>query len=363
MSDIVATAALVTAVLLLVKRHPVPAAAAATLAIWTRPPLLAPCTLAVLLLAPPCSARQRLRYLAVLFVGVAVLALLHWQLYGHPLRSGKGTAGTLFLADRFLANVANYAKWFSIVHTPLIYLALVAGLWTGTNPKRAERVASAAARPAPAEPFPLVSRPRQSWLLVAIFAAEAVPYLAYLEFDHWETLRYWLPALPFVLIVASVGVVRLLARVAAPLVLPAAVVAVAWLVAAGWFLFLQTTSTFHLWDSEQRFRMVANVVALHSTPRDVVLADVHGGSMRMYGPRLTVRWQAIPPDRLPATVTALARQGRRTLLVLDDWVEEELFRRRFGGSLSDLAIASEWRVRGVKVQRLVTKRPGDGGPS
>jgi hypothetical protein len=329
MSDVAATAWLVLAVLLLTRDrpHPLLAGACALMAVWTRPPLVA--AAAVALCLPRCAGagRLRLRYGAMLMVAGAALAALQWALYGNPFLTGRGSAGDLFRPERVPGNIVNYAWWFTVVHTPLVYVALVAALWKS----------------------PLV---RIHSMFLCLFAVEAAPYLAYLEFDHWETLRYWLPGLPFVLIVASAGVVRLLSRVRRDALLRAGAVLTAWIVAATSFVFLRQQTTFHLWQSENRFRVVAGLISLETKPSDVVLADVHSGSLRLYAHRSTLRYQAVPPEALEPTVRALMQDGRRTVVVLDDWVEEEQFRRQFAMSLPRLRIASEWRVRGVKVQAL-----------
>jgi hypothetical protein len=76
--------------------------------------------------------------------------------------------------------------------------------------------------------------------------------------------------------------------------------------------------------------LVGDWVARNSGPEGVVLASLHSGSARYYGGRLTLRWDEIPPDRLPAVVGAIENRGGAVLLVLDGNSEREAFARRFG---------------------------------
>jgi hypothetical protein len=329
MSDVAATAWLLAAAWCLTRRQPrhVAAGMCAVLAIWTRPPLMLPALAAALIPSGPTARRDRLRYATTLAAGIAGLAAVQWALYGSPTLSGHGSASNLFRLERVPANVTNYLWWFTVVHTPLIYIAIVAA-------------------------FREARSRRMFFVFLAIFALEAAPYLAYAKVPEWETLRFWLPGIPFLLIVAAVGVVGTCRVAVRGPWLTAAVVLVAWGVAAAAFVFLRQQVTFQLWQSEQRFKLLADVVALHSRSEDVILADVHSGSLRLYAHRPTLRYKAIPAEALPATIRALDDRGRRTMLVLDDWVEEAQFRQQFGSVLDQIRVTSEWRVRGIKVQSL-----------
>jgi hypothetical protein len=271
-----------------------------------------------------------MRYAASLAVGIGALALLQWHLYGNPFTSGRGDAVHVFRFERVIANVDTYARWFTYLHTPLVYAALAVGLWSRE-----------------------IGRLR--WIFLAIFAAEVVPYLAYLAFDTWETLRYWLPGLPLVAIIAAAGAVALLSLLTRGALRAALVVTVAWGLAAASFVFLRGQPTFNLKQSEARYPFAAGLVAVYTSPGDVVLADVHSGSIRLYAGRGTLRWEALPPDRLQPTVATLAQSGRRTLVLLDDWIEDRRFRQRFAGVLPHLETTVAWRGRGMTALWLAVK--------
>jgi len=58
---------------------------------------------------------------------------------------------------------------------------------------------------------------------------------------------------------------------------------------------------------------------------------IQSGSVRLYGGRLTVRWDIVEPTRLDETLDLLQRSGYEPYLLLEDW-ELPLFRKRFGGA-------------------------------
>jgi hypothetical protein len=335
MSDVAATAWLVLSVIALCEPAPSPRAAGmfAGLAVWTRPPLMLPCVVAWLVPAGEGARCVRRRYAASLAACIGALALFQWYLYGDPFTSGRGDAVHVFRVERVAVNLRTYVQWFTYLHTPLVYAVLVAGLWS-------RRLG------------------RMKWVLLALFVAEAAPYLAYLAFESWETLRYWLPGLPLLALVAASGLVAIVSRTTRGVsgAVQAALVAVlAWGLAAASFVFLRGQPTFDLKQSEARYPFAASLVVLHTAPGDVIVADVHSGSLRLYADRETLRWDAVPPDALEPTVVRLAQSGRRTLVLLDDWIEDRRFRQRFAGALARLETTTAWRARGMTALWLVPK--------
>ena len=57
----------------------------------------------------------------------------------------------------------------------------------------------------------------------------------------------------------------------------------------------------------------------------------HSGSLRLYGGRLTVRYDFLPPQSLDAALEVLRARGYRPYFVLETW-EEKVFRELFGES-------------------------------
>jgi hypothetical protein len=220
-----------------------------------------------------------------------------------------------------------YARLMLDVHTPLLAALLIAAWFVGER----RRVAAG----------------------FVLAAAAAAPYMFYaLFYDDWETLRFLLPGLVLLLIVAaeaSAGVARRVKpRALAPLVV-AAVVIIAGTVS---LLHLQERQVFRLWMAESRYPAVGNAVARRGGDDTVVLAALHSGSVRYYSDRTTVRWDLIPPDRLAATVRSISGRGYPMLLVLDGLSEREEFQQRFGAGPPGVRIEVVERVQNVSLATI-----------
>lgn len=94
---------------------------------------------------------------------------------------------------------------------------------------------------------------------------------------------------------------------------------------------VQRLQIFRTNDVEQRYATIGRFVRCALPPRAVVFATVHSGSIRMYGNRVTVRWEALSHDRLDDTVAMLREAGDAPYFLLEEW-EEPAFRRTFSGN-------------------------------
>jgi len=63
----------------------------------------------------------------------------------------------------------------------------------------------------------------------------------------------------------------------------------------------------------------------------IVLSRIQSGSVRLYGNRLTARWDIIEPARFDETIDALRGRGYELYLLVED-SEMPIFRKRFGGA-------------------------------
>ena len=123
--------------------------------------------------------RETVRYGATLLVFIVVQMVINHALYGDVLLSGYGPASYMFefSHSRLAANLANFRQSLPYSHTPVIWI-----LWPGAGDFR---------------------RQKWAWQLSAVAAAAGFPYLFYLVFEGWESLRFLLPTIALVFILAS----------------------------------------------------------------------------------------------------------------------------------------------------------------
>jgi hypothetical protein len=323
MSDVPATLATALAVYALLARSqpmPVLAGLAASLAILIRPPLAIP-VMVLGFFSWRRTPRVAWTMAAWTVPGLLGLMVLQFVMFRNPLVSGHGSAGHLFTTATLTHNLAAHAKWFVIVHTPLTLLAL----WLGWRTDR-----------------------YLATVLFAIALAEALPYFFYgVPFDDWEMLRFLLPGIALLVPVAAEGVAGLLRRLpgsALPQV-GVVVVAIAALTASKQWLDAHGYLTMSI--TEMKYPRTGEWFTTRTSPETVVFASLHSGSVNYYSGRLTVRWDAIPADRLAPTLDALAARGTPAYVVLDGDDEQAQFQRRFGTVLGT-------RVRVEPVDRIFT---------
>jgi hypothetical protein len=110
---------------------------------------------------------------------------------------------------------------------------------------------------------------------------------------------------------------------------------------------LESHGTLLLSVTETKYPRVGEWFSTRTTPEAVVFASLHSGSIHYYSGRLTLRWDAIPPDRLAPTLVNLAARGTPAYVVLDGDYERQQFERRFSGVVGT-------RVRLEPVGRIFT---------
>jgi Dolichyl-phosphate-mannose-protein mannosyltransferase len=254
------------------------------------------------------ALRRNVLFLLAAAPGLAVMAWLNAVRYGSPLASGYGSTDALFSLAHVGPNLGRYPRWLLETETPFIAAALFAPWWAW----RRRLVA------------PL------TFVALAAVVLTFATYLAYTVFDDWWYIRFLLPALP-VLIVLSVVVSlrafgwllpsRASARLAAAVVLCVAL--------GAWHLHVaQDRHVFDLQAMESRFAIAGRYAARALPPQAVVLAVQQSGSLRYYGNRPTIAWDAIAPDALDSTLEILRAAGRPPFIALED-AEEPRFRVHF----------------------------------
>jgi hypothetical protein len=272
--------------------------------------------------------RRNVLFLLAMAPGLAVLAWLNAARYGSPMASGYGSADALFSVAHVGSNLARYPRWLFETETPFIAAAALAPWWAGRNPARLRLV--------------LVS--------LAAIVLTLGTYLAYTVFDDWWYIRFLLPALPPAIVLSVAVLLRAVswlppsafARSASAdrrslgggwsggRTRPAAAVILC-VALCGWRLHVaRTHHVFDLQALESRFGVTGRYVSKSLPETAVVLAVQHTGSVRYYGGRSTIAWDAVAPGSLDATIAWLRGHGHPAFIVLED-AEEPRFRARFVG--------------------------------
>jgi hypothetical protein len=206
MSDVPAAALWTLVMLLTIQRKPRAAGVVAGLALLIRPNLL------LLALAPPIAWNGRRSAARAYITGLAplvlVIAAINFYLYGSPVSSGYGGIGDNYSIAPVWQNTMNYTAWLVQTHTPLIALMLLPLLVREALWAEGDRVS-----------------PRRC--LGAMIGLTFASYLPYGVFDHWFYLRFLLPALPAMFVLAAAAIRFLCHRMPSFIGAPAALVTVA----------------------------------------------------------------------------------------------------------------------------------------
>ena len=297
---------------------PILAGVCTALAIAVRPNL-APLALVILAFVvtrggsgtEPRNVWKRTGWFAAAVVpACCAVAIVNWRLYGSPFRSGYGDLASAYALANIGENARRYAEWLMQTHTPLIVLAGV-GL----------------AAPWPARQGPLPLRAALLFLLFTLGLTSS--YLPYGVFDNWRYLRFFLPALPL-LLVSMIAAIVWLCRGLPPAFRVFGAIALLAFLASHELRFAIEAGLTRAPASERRFVAVARFIE-ETLPSNAVFVTLqHGGSVRHYSNRLSVRFDRIPVG-LDEALASLERGGLRPFILLEDW-EETDFKARFGAA-------------------------------
>lgn len=279
---------------------------------------------------PPGAGRIHHALIAggIVAAAVAVQMSLQAFLFGSAFASGYGSAEALFSVAAFPDNVEIYARQSWIALGGLWIAALGAGIW--------------------------VLRGRRALELLAVAAAVALPYLFYLRFDHWETLRFLLPGLVPLSILAAFGVAKTAESVRVPAAPALIVVLFALVFAVRSERFMGASSVWEIQALEARYPLAAQWMIVNTPPQSVALAMQHSGSLRWYSGRQTLRWDLMKPDELVSTIGELEAHGATVYAVLEG-IEQKEFDAKFSPELARLTVDPVGRVRNVSFLRLTSR--------
>jgi len=291
------------------RQGPALAGVCAGLGILIRPNLLPlGVVIGIYLLTRPGPAwRARGLHASVYAAGCAVaclaVLLVQRHFYGAPFTSGYGGLAEIFAADHVAPNAARYLTWLVQSQTPLVVLAL-------------------------ASPVVL---PRAFAVLCVSFCAVTIGvYLPYLVFEDWSYVRFLLPAIP-VLSVLMLGTVAALAARAGGRWRAVALALVAAVLVAWGIRTADARQTFQLANLESVFARSGDVVATRLPGNAIVITSRYSGSVRYYGGRRTIVWDALDPAWLDRVVSYSRERGFDPYFLIDS-SEEAGFRQRFPGS-------------------------------
>jgi hypothetical protein len=232
--------------------------------------------------------------------GVIALLWLNQAIYGSVVGSGYGAASDMFRAANFDANVANYRHALSQTQHVVPAIALLA-------------------------PFVFDGLKRRGSLLLLVFAGlEILIYLFYQPFPEWWYLRFLIPAIAILLILASAASVHLLSknRMGGLIPIAAVILGVVGVRAAG------DRQAFALQRMEGRYRQSAELVRDRLPSNAVLITVWESGSMRFHAGREIVMWDALDPAWLDRAIAWLKGRGQQPFVLLERREEGE-FRARF----------------------------------
>jgi hypothetical protein len=235
------------------------------------------------------------------------VAAIHTHLYGAPWKSGYGAFDTLYAWSFFWQNLRQYATWFAQTQTPLPVLFVVPII---------------AIRALPAEQRPSIV------LLCAVAAGVWLCYLFYVPFDAWWYLRFLLSSFAPLLVLAVYGwhlSLRWFGKGLRVVVLIGVVASVAGYQVGR----VQDMSVLNQAEGETVYYSTGRYVRRVLPKNAVILSMQHSGTLRMYGERLTLRYDWIlTPEWYQTALETLVAKGYRPYLVLGEF-EDMDFRRKF----------------------------------
>lgn len=262
---------------------------------------------------PTGSFRRRLRDVVLFYAGVApgviFIGALFTYFFGSPFVSGYGRFADSLDRSNVWPNMRLYFHWAMGVQRTFTIAGLIGlvgsvapFLWPKGNAQRAVAIAA---------------------LMVVGVTAE---YVAYIVFDSWAFLRFFLPAWPLLAVGAAGVFAALIDR--GPFALKFAVIAGVIAVGASGVRMARDREAFNLWHGNRRYTAAAAI--LHDISRDnsVVFCMEQSGALRYYSGRMPLRYDEMPPDWLDRSIDWLAASGVHSYAVLDAW-ELEPFRERF----------------------------------
>lgn len=246
------------------------------------------------------SRRALLGMIAGALPPVVGLLWLNHALYGSVIGSGYGAASDLFAIRNVNPNLTNYGRALWQTQHVVLGIGVLAPLV-----------------------FDGIKR-RGATLLLGFAVVETLIYLLYQPFPEWWYIRFLIPAIVVLLILASAASVHLLSRNRMLGVIPiAAVIFGMWgLREAG------DRQAFELQQMEGRYRQTAELVRDRLPANAALITVWESGGMRFHAGREIVMWESLDPAWLDRAITWMKSQGLQPYVLVERREEPE-FRARF----------------------------------
>lgn len=257
--------------------------------------------------------RPALTYGVLVLAGQAVIAWSQYLLYGSPFIPGYEGLETFFQVKHIAMNLRQYPQSYLQVYgwVPLVGLACVA---------------------VPARRMAPGARPGL-WALLGLIVLNAALYVAYLPYEHWLFMRFFLVAVGALQILAA-GAIAVLVGLVKGRTRGIATVAAACLATALtiWPGVDEWRFALNEWRGHARILLMGHYLR-EALPRNaVVLSFLHSGAVTHYTGRNVVSVESLAPDRLDGLVGDLETYGYEPVFVVDQVLEEQEFKRAFPNS-------------------------------
>ena len=336
MNDVTTAALWMAVFVALLSRRWTLAGLSCGVALLVRPNLLPVAVVAGVFVISTCDSASLFRRVAAFAVAALPFALLvlwlNSALYGSPFRTGYGQLGQLFGVSGIPLNASRYFRWLVDTHTPFPLLA-VGAPFVVQREKRADAM-----------------------FAIGVVVATSAVYFLYTPFDDWSYLRFLLPAIAVMFVLASIVFVQLVqyvvsgfsrsARVFNRFAIPAAMTAA---IAVFCVRTAEDRLAFNLHFLEQRYRSAGIIVRDRLPENAVVLSVWDSGAVRFHGRKEALSWAGLDPAWLDRSLAWLDEHGRPPYILVESW-EEPAFRNRFANN-SD-AGKLDWPPR-YEIDRVV----------